>query len=318
MGKLPIITRTENEGPAKLSIDDDNSLSNESIFAFRPVLWVSAVLIVSGAFHLAKLAFDGADWAGPLSLRKPALFGISGGLTTWSIAWLMTQLRPRWYDRALANAIAFGLLMEVALITIQYWRGVASHFNHATTIDAAIEMTMLGLILAVTFGIFYVTLRTFNLRAIEPSMAIAVRGGMGLLSLSCGLGIVTTILGELSIASGESYELWGRSGVLKFPHGVALHAIQLLPIVAWFVHILRLSYPVRLIQAILASQLIFLVYAVWQTGQGRDRFDWDAIGGLLLAISVLFGLIPALAIIIGCATLLFRKQVHLDSFTPDS
>jgi len=289
------------------SVDDDNLHSNESIFAFQPVLWISAVLIGSGAFHLAKLAFDGADWAGPLSLRKPALFGISGGMTTWSIAWLMTQLRPRRYDRALANAIAMGLLTEVALITLQYWRGVGSHFNHATTIDAIIETAMLGLILAVTLGIFYLTFRTIRLIAIEPAMAIAIRGGMGLLSLSCGLGILTTVLGEVSIALGTSYELWGRAGVLKFPHGVALHAIQLLPIVAWFVHWLQLPYPVRLIQAILASQLFFLAYAIWQTSQGRDRFDWDAIGGLLLGIAVSLGVIPALAIVVGCMAYLFRK-----------
>ncbi len=302
------IPPTSSQSKATKSLDDNNSHSNESIFAFQLVLWISALLIGSGAFHLAKLAFDGADWAGPLSLRKPALFGISGGLTTWSIAWLMTQLRPRRYDRALANAIAIGLLTEVALITLQSWRGVGSHFNHATAIDASIETAMLGLILAVTLGIFYLTFRTFRLRAIEPSMVIAIRSGMGLLSLSCGLGILTTVLGEVSIASGTSYELWGRAGVLKFPHGVALHAIQLLPIVAWFVHWLQLTYPVRLIQAILASQLFFLIYAVWQTSQGRDRFDWDAIGGLLLGISVLLGLIPALAIVVGCITYLFRKN----------
>ena len=302
------MTTTSSQSKATKSMDDANSVFNESVFAFRPVLWISAILIGSGAFHLAKLGFDGADWAGPLSLRKPALFGISGGLTTWSIAWLMTQLRPRRHDRALANALAMGLFIEVALITIQYWRGVGSHFNHATTIDAAVETAMLGLILAVTLGIFYLTFRTFRLRAIEPAMAIAVRGGMGLLSLSCGLGILTTVLGEVSLASGTSYELWGRAGILKFPHGVALHAIQLLPVVAWFVHWLRLSSPVRLIQALLASQVFFLIYAVWQTSQGRDRFDWDAIGGLLLSIAVLLGLIPALAIVVGCMAYLFRKN----------
>ena len=112
----------------------------------------------------------------------------------------------------------------------------------------------------------------------------------------------------MNIASGTPYELWGRAGVLKFPHGVALHAIQLLPIVAWFVHWLQLPLAVRLIQAILASQVFFLVYAVWQTSQGRDRFDWDAIGGLLLGIVVLLGLIPALVIAVGCIAYLFRTQ----------
>lgn len=39
----------------------------------------------------------------------------------------------------------------------------------------------------------------------------------------------TTILGEINIANGRSPETWGRGGVLKYPDGAALHAIQTLP-----------------------------------------------------------------------------------------
>ena len=92
---------------------------------------------------------------------------------------------------------------------------------------------MFGLILLASCGIIYLTLRTIQLRNIDPAMAIGIRGGMWLLALSCGLGIATSIFGEINISAGRSYELWGRAGVLKFPHGVALHAIQLLPAIAW-------------------------------------------------------------------------------------
>lgn len=284
-----------------------HTLAHGSIFSFRFALLVTALLLASGFAHLSMFVILGTRWDGPLSLRKPALFGISGGMTTWSIAWLMTQLRPQKCDRFLANSLAIGLLIEVALITTQYWRGVASHFNHSTIMDAAIEFTMLGLIMAVSVAIFYLTMRTFRLRKVEPSMAIAIRGGMGLLSLSCGLGILTTALGEMSIALGKSYELWGKAGVLKFPHGVALHAIQILPIVAWLALVFRLPNPERLVKATLVSQGLFLVYAVWQTSQGLNRFDWNAVGGLLLGGAVLTGLIPAIAIVSGCVTYLIHK-----------
>jgi hypothetical protein len=293
--------------PASVS-DRENSHFNQTLSAFGPVLFVTVTLLLSGLFHFGKLAFEGSEWNGPLSLRKPALFGISGGLTTWSIAWLMTQLQPKRYDRLLAGSLAIGLLIEVALITLQYWRGVASHFNKATTFDTVVEASMLVLILLVTLGIVYLTARTWRLRTMEPSMALAVRSGMVLLSLSCGLGILTTLLGELNIASGASYEFWGRAGVLKFPHGVALHAIQLLPMVAWIAHRLDLSSSIRLVKAALASQVLFLVYAVWQTAQGRDRFDWDAVGATLLVVVVLSGLLPTIAIAWGCASIVIRKR----------
>ena len=279
----------------------------DNVLSFRLALWLGVLLIASGSVHLVVFAILGTTWNGPVSLRKPALFGISGGLTVWSLAWLMTKLRPRGFDRSLANALATGLFVEVTLITIQYWRGVASHFNRATNIDAAIEFTMLGLILLVSCGIVYLTLRTMRLRNIDPAMAMAIRGGMWLLALSCGLGIATSILGEISISAGRAYELWGRAGVLKFPHGVALHAIQMLPAIAWMTRMLDLKNSVRIVQSALISQIFFLVYAVWQTSQGRDRFDCDAIGGTILGVAVLFSFFPAFALVQGCMHCIGRK-----------
>ncbi len=294
--------------PVDLELKRNEDLSaNESIYSFKLALWMAAILIVSGLFHLAKLGWDGADWNGPLSLRKPGLFGVSAGLTVWSIVWLMTQLRPLRFDRILTNMISGSLLIEVGLITWQHWRGVPSHFNHATRLDGAIEATMLVLILFVTASIFYLTLRTFRLRSIERSKAIAIRGGMWLLSVSCGLGILTSILGEVNIAADRPYETWGRAGVLKFPHGMALHAIQLLPMLSWFVRRLRVAHPVRLIRAALVSQVLFQIYAIRQTLQGRDRFDWDTLGGFIFGITCLLCIYPA-TVITRALALLLRHQ----------
>lgn len=263
----------------------------------RVSLGVTAVLLFSGAVHLLLFGILGANWEGPLSLRKPALFGISSGLTTFSIAWLMTQLRPQKYDLAMSNSIAVALLVEVSLITMQYWRGVPSHFNHKTPFDALCEFTMLGLILAVTATIVYLSIRTMKLRTIEPAMALAIRGGMWLLALSCVLGVLTTVLGELNIALGRPHELWGKSGVLKFPHGVALHAIQFLPLAAWTFVKLKIANADRMVMLLLTSQVLFLLYAVWQTSRGLARFDWDAIGGVLFGITALLGIVPGLAML---------------------
>jgi hypothetical protein len=291
-----------------------NFTANDSIYAFRPTLWVTVILVGSGVLHLMKWLIDGGAWEGPLSIRKPMLFGISSGLTTWSIAWVMTRLEPRKYDRWLINGMAFGLLVEVALITLQYWRGVPSHFNHLTTLDSTIEFTMLGLILAVTLGITHVSLRTSQLRPIEPAMAIAIRGGMWLLTLSCGIGIATWLLGSYNISLGKSYEHWGREGALKFPHGVALHAIQTLPIVVWCGQQLRLAKLVRLVRCTLASQVFFLLYSLWQTSQGKARFDFDIVGGALLAVVAMLVAIPMFSLSFGLLKFLIRSRSSKNGF----
>ena len=289
-----MVTKEKLATPAPMSPSPCLSLLDTRL---RASLWVTAILLFSGTTHLFLLGILGASWEGALSLRKPALFGISGGLTTFSIAWLMTQLRPQKYDSAMSNSIAVALLIEVALITMQYWRGVASHFNHSTGFNALCEFTMLGLILAVTAAVIYLSFRTTRLREIEPAMALAIQGGMWLLALSCVLGVLTTALGELNIALGRPHELWGKAGVLKFPHGVALHAIQFLPLAAWTLIRLKMPNAHRMVLLLLSSQVLFLLYAVWQTSRGLARFDWDSVGGILLAISAVLGVLPVVAII---------------------
>ncbi len=117
----------------------------------------------------------------------------------------------------------------------------------------------------------------------SPAMALAIRAGMFFLFVSCLLGIATTAFGQWNLRHGQPYLLWGKAGVLKFPHGVALHAIQLLPLCAWLFEWLQLPRAVFDNARIVTSQTLFLLFAVWQTSQGRARFDVDSVGVVLLA-----------------------------------
>jgi len=269
----------------------DHRSSPENLGSYRFALGITALLFASGMFHAAIYAIQGASWEGPLSLRKPILFGISGGMTVLSITWLMTQLRRQKFDRWISNTFAFALLLEVGLITLQYWRGQASHFNHSTVFDILIELGMLGLILFATVQLMYLTVRTVWLRDIEPGMVVAIRGGMCLLLLSCGLGIATSVWGEINVAAGRSAESWGKAGVLKFPHGAALHAIQLLPLIAWIARYVGATNRDRIVRFALGSQVLFLVYSGWQTIWGLDRFEWNTVGVCLIACSFSLGML---------------------------
>jgi hypothetical protein len=275
---------------------------------FEPVLWIAALLIASGLGHLACLVLTGADWNGPVSLRKPGLFGISAGLTAWSIAWVMTRLSPHRLDQMIASAMAGSLLLEVGLITLQQWRGVPSHFNHTTRLDATIEVIMMVMILIVTAGIVWLTLRSVRLPPMHESSAIALRGGLWLLTFSCALGILISLLGELNLAVGKPAEVWGQAGVLKFPHGAALHAIQALPFLSWLLDKLRVGHSVALVQTAVASQTLFLAQALWQTSLGRARFDVDVWGATLLGAAGLLLLVPIVAILARVVSLARRSS----------
>lgn len=282
---------------------DFAELDGKSLAKFRPSILTGTALMVSGLFHLTLLWVTGSAWSGPLSLRKPGLFGISAGVTVWSIAWVMTQLPPRRHDRTLASLMSGVLLLEVGLITLQQWRGVPSHFNRATALDATIESIMIGLILFVTAGIAWLCWRSRYLQPMLESRRIAIRAGLWLLLVSCGFGLLATIVGELNLMQGQPPEIWGRAGALKYPHGAVLHAIQTLPLLSALLHKFRVSYATWLIRGAVAAHLLFLAHALWQTFHGLSRTDVDLTSSAALAAAGLLLLVPIVAILQGAVVM---------------
>ena len=252
---------------------------------FRLSLVIGGILIASGLYHLVLLWITSADWSGPVSLRKPGLFGVSAGMTVWSIAWIFTQLVPRRNDRLSASLMSVGLLLEVGLITMQQWRGVPSHFNRATPFDATIESIMLGLILLVTVGICWLCIRSRQLLPMPESRALSLRAGLWLTLFSCGLGFLITIAGQINLAAGLPPETWGKAGVLKYPHGAALHAIQALPLLSLLLQSWRVYQAAFLVRLAVEAQVLFLTFAVWQTTSGRERLDIDLTGVAVLTVA---------------------------------
>jgi hypothetical protein len=248
-------------------------------------------------------AWSGDPWEGPLSFRKPVLFGISAGVSVWSLHWVLAQLPRQQCDRLLDRLVSWGLLLEVSLITLQTWRGVPSHFNQSTLLDASIETAMLLLITAVSGVIFWLTRRTHQLSDRPLADRWAMQGGMWLLSISCLLGFVITAVGMANLAAGRPVELWGPGGVLKYPHGAAMHAIQLLPLVNGFlawrgVDSCRRATPIK---CLFWSQALFLGQALWQTFRGRPRFETDLLALSLLVLSGIL-LLPAVSALLQCRT----------------
>ena len=240
-----------------------------------PLAIVGLILVASGLAHVAVWAAVGGPWEGPVTWRKPILFGISGGLTSLSLGWAWSQLPRRRGDGWLAAATAWALLIEVGLIDLQRWRGVASHFNRQTPLDSFLYDLMGGLILFVTLVILDLTIRFFRQPTLLPAdMLLAARAGLVLLAISYLLGIWISAYGDLRVAAGLSPEIYGEAGVVKFPHGVVIHAIQWLPFIAWAAR--RAGFRDRtrmlIVAAVTAASSLLLAYALAQTLAGRPRF----------------------------------------------
>ena len=194
---------------------------------------IGGLLLASGLLHVAVWMVDPSNWEGPVSWRKPILFGLSGGVTVISVGWLIGKLPRQRFDAILFSVFATAMLIEVALITLQQWRGVASHFNRATPFDAAMLSWIEALITLVTLILAILTYRSFGRLTTPLDMTLAIRSGMACLLLACLLGFVLVAYGNRQLAAGYPPEKFGPAGVMKFPHGMPLHAIQFLPMLAW-------------------------------------------------------------------------------------
>ena len=261
----------------------------------KPLTYLGAVLVASGIIHLGIYFLYGGPWEGEVSWRKPILFGISAGLTSISMGWVWASL-SRWeYDGFLSSTAAWALLIEVGLIDLQQWRGVASHFNRSTPIDSAIYNLMGLLIVWVTGVIIFLTVRSFIEPLSQPTpMVIAIQYGLLYLTISCLLGIVINISGDLRMQDGLPPSRFGVAGVPKFPHGVVIHALQWLPLFSWgaaWAHFSKSTQRRLILLASRASGLL-LIYASIVTLLGRARFDAPPSLAVILyvAVAALLGL----------------------------
>ncbi|HEY0713407.1 MAG TPA: hypothetical protein VGF45_12085, partial [Polyangia bacterium] len=217
------------------------------------VVGAAIVLVASLLLQLwdARTLFGVSVWA------KPAKFAASSALTVGTIAWFLPALQP--LTRGLRRSIAlvvwmFGL--ELALMTMQSARGVASHFNNTTMFDAAVFGVMGIAVFIAWLALVHITWVAFRTRLANPARGWGIRFGMVALVLGSALGGLMpgptpaqremlvagqrpTMIGAHTVGApdgGPALPMvgWSRTGGdLRIPHFVGIHGLQLLPFVAW-------------------------------------------------------------------------------------
>jgi hypothetical protein len=250
---------------------------------------LGALLLLSGLFHAGVFLVDGGGWDGPVSWRKPVVFGLSFGIFLITVTWLMGFLRPRAVTGWLVVGIlGLASLGEVSLITMQTWRGVASHFNEATTFDETVFSWMGMLVAIIVVMTLIVTVWAFVRLDAPPSLALAIRLGLVLMLVSQGVGA------QMIAEGGHTF---GTDGALKVPHAFTLHAAQVLPALALLLLVSESTERRRLrVVALGAVGYGFVVASTMlQTYSGRAPLDL-ALGSTALAA-------VGLALLAACAVL---------------
>lgn len=217
--------------------------------------WLMAGLAI--AFGLA-LVVDPRTVDGAPAWLKPAKFAISLSLYGFTFAWMLRQLSA-WPRVACWGAwtTTAASLIELGLIAMQAGRGVASHFNTHTSFDGAVFAIMGFAIAAQTLAAGSVAVAMWRQPFSDRALGRALRLGLTLTVIGSSVGgLMARPSGaqlEQAEATGKmpragSHSVGGNDGGpglpglrwsiehgdLRVAHFVGLHAMQVLPLVAFF------------------------------------------------------------------------------------
>lgn len=174
---------------------------------------------------------DGSPWWGAVSWRKPVLFGESLGLLAWSAVWVMRQLPVRRWGWLPAGLLGGGSVVELFVITMQRWRGEASHFNYRTSFDAAVWGVMSKAIILVVLALAVLLIWSLVRFLGSPAARIAIVVGLSAMMVSGYIGYDMAALGEAAAAAtgqAPATIVFGAAGSAKLAHALGMHGLQVL------------------------------------------------------------------------------------------
>lgn len=208
------------------------------------------LLTVVGWMHVAVfvativlMLVDERQVLGVNTWVKPMKFMFSLSIYLWTIAWLGHYIkRPRWRLRSVSSVIAVVIIIESACLLIQAARGTASHFNQVTDFDAAIFQTM-GLMIAIDMLMGFVILLMFSrpTEEIETTYLWGIRLGLAFFLVGGAVGVVMInnnahTFGAADGGPGLPFLNWSTTaGDMRIAHGLALHALQAMPIAGYLI-----------------------------------------------------------------------------------
>ncbi|MEO8667286.1 MAG: hypothetical protein ABI399_02135 [Bauldia sp.] len=248
----------------------------------QPMLWGFAVVLLAlMAPTLAAYLIDARQLYGIDVWTKILKFEISLALFFGTIAWFWDALAVERRSGRVLKAFAYAALgaasLEMAYMIVQAGRGVASHFNESTPLEAALFPLMgLGALTISSLSAAMAVAIARNGRSdLAPAYRLAIVLGLALsFVLGVGAGVVIARNGGHWVSAPHTdagaFPVfgWTRSGGdLRVAHFFGLHAMQFLPIAGWFLarRDPRATWPVWLAAVALTTLTAF---TLWQALNG--------------------------------------------------
>lgn len=192
-----------------------------------------------GLFTIGLL-IDPRTVGGEPAWLKPAKFAASIALLTGTLAWLAPSLPvTAQRRRRMASVIAVGTAAEIALIGGQAFRGVESHFNTSTALDAVVYGLMGLFVLVVTGAVALLTVAAVRGDAdTHPAFALGIELGLVVFLVGSMEGALMSLVSTSTLDASTTWLTvpvfgWVLPGDLRAAHFVGMHGLQVIPLVGF-------------------------------------------------------------------------------------
>lgn len=275
----------------------------------RPLLALSGIMGILMVVALFGIFLDDRIVTGAPVWTKVFKFAVSFLLYGLTLAWTLSVLptRGKAAERA-AIVIVAASVIEVAIITAQAIRGTTSHFNETTPLDTVLWRIMSATIVILWIAQLVITIVATRRPVPDRTAARGVQLGLAVSLLGMLVAFTMTmrfqhpsevITGAHSVGvpdGGPGLPIVGWSttgGDLRIAHFVGLHALQALPLLAWWLNRLAdrgLPFDERTRERLLniagAGYAALVLGLTWQALRGQpitgpDAITLGAFGGLV-------------------------------------
>ncbi len=205
--------------------------------------WFGLFNIVVGIICLVLMQVDDRQLLHVNRWLKPMKFYFSVGLMILTMCWLLFYLdNPKKIIR-FTWLLIISMFFENGLIILQAIRGTTSHFNYNTKLDGMIFSLMGFFILVFTITFIRINIAFFRQKkfSIPDAYVWGIRLGILvfiLFSLEAGamLALMKHTVGGVDGSPGIPITNWSKNfGDLRIAHFAGLHALQILPLLGFYV-----------------------------------------------------------------------------------
>lgn len=303
----------------------------------KPLVLTALLSLGLLLFSFVGLLVDPRTVIGEPVWIKPTKFAISSVFYSMTLLWLLTFVadKRRWVA-IISWTTTVTLTIELVLIVIQAFRGVRSHFNVITPLDAAIFSTM-GLMILLLWVVSVVALFLLVRRPFpgdERVWGIALRLALFITVIGTGMGFLMTSPTAQQLAEAQETGILVESGAhsvgvadggpglpflgwsttggdLRVGHFIGLHALQIIPLVAY--GIMRLGrrlneiQKVRLVWIAGLSYLSFMGLVTWQALRGEPLIYPGPLTAAALGVLIILTA-AAVTLTVARRSITIRKQ----------